>query len=212
MLTVANTNTGTGAKINTDTNSANQQWTFTSNGEGTYTIKPVNSSNVFEISGGGTTNGTGVEIWSSNSGANQKWKLYDLGDGTYKLIDSHSNDALYVAGSRTADGTAVQIWADRILWGQKWQLIPAENTAPLAPFSLTTTAVSDTQINLCWTSSTDNVGVTGYNIYRNGTLMGTSTMTSPAIQPVRLHLDVLRAHKALYQNTVHFCSLSLFNI
>jgi chitodextrinase len=33
--------------------------------------------------------------------------------------------------------------------------------------------VSSSQINLSWTASTDNVGVTGYNIYRGGTLIAT---------------------------------------
>lgn len=37
---------------------------------------------------------------------------------------------------------------------------------PTAPAGLTTTAFSDTQINLAWTASTDNVGVTGYRVER----------------------------------------------
>jgi len=37
-----------------------------------------------------------------------------------------------------------------------------DTTAPTAPAALTATAVSTTQINLAWTASTDNVGVTGY--------------------------------------------------
>ena len=34
------------------------------------------------------------------------------------------------------------------------------------------------QINLAWAASTDNVAVTGYKIYRNGTQITTSTTTS----------------------------------
>jgi fibronectin type 3 domain-containing protein len=37
---------------------------------------------------------------------------------------------------------------------------------PTAPSNLTATAASATQINLSWTASTDQVGVTGYNIQR----------------------------------------------
>jgi len=38
--------------------------------------------------------------------------------------------------------------------------------APSAPSGLTATAFSVTQINLAWTASTDNVGVTGYSVER----------------------------------------------
>ncbi len=49
---------------------------------------------------------------------------------------------------------------------------------PTVPTGLAATVVSATQINLTWKASTDNVGVTGYNVYRNGSLAGTSTKTS----------------------------------
>ena len=45
-------------------------------------------------------------------------------------------------------------------------------TPPTAPTGLTATGVSTTQINLSWTASTDNVGVTGYRVFRNGTQVG----------------------------------------
>src|ERR1700720_4709608 len=43
---------------------------------------------------------------------------------------------------------------------------PPDTIAPPAPASLTGTVVSDTQINLSWMASTDNVGVTGYMVER----------------------------------------------
>ncbi len=54
----------------------------------------------------------------------------------------------------------------------------ADTTAPTAPTDLSATALSEGQIDLSWTASTDNVGVTGYNIYRNGTEIGSTTSTS----------------------------------
>ena len=41
-----------------------------------------------------------------------------------------------------------------------------DTTAPSAPTGLTATATSSTSVSLGWTASTDNVGVTGYRIYR----------------------------------------------
>jgi fibronectin type 3 domain-containing protein len=42
----------------------------------------------------------------------------------------------------------------------------ADTTPPTSPTNLTATAASSTQINLSWTASTDNVGVTQYQIQR----------------------------------------------
>lgn len=42
----------------------------------------------------------------------------------------------------------------------------ADTTPPTAPSNLTAAAASSTQINLSWTASTDNVGVTGYQLQR----------------------------------------------
>ena len=50
------------------------------------------------------------------------------------------------------------------------QAIP-DNAAPTMPTGLAATPVSDTRINLSWSPSTDNVAVTGYRVYRNGTFL-----------------------------------------
>jgi len=57
-----------------------------------------------------------------------------------------------------------------------------DTTAPSAPANVVATAASTSQINLTWTASTDNVGVTGYQVLRApGTSGGTFTQvgTSP---------------------------------
>jgi chitodextrinase len=48
-----------------------------------------------------------------------------------------------------------------------------DTTAPTTPTGVAATAVSDTKINLSWSPSTDNVGVTGYRVLRNGALLAT---------------------------------------
>jgi chitodextrinase len=62
---------------------------------------------------------------------------------------------------------------------------PPDSTPPSAPTGLTATPASSTQINLAWTASTDNVGVTGYRVERcqgasctNFAQVGTPTTTN----------------------------------
>ena len=52
-----------------------------------------------------------------------------------------------------------------------------DTAPPSVPTGLGATAVSSTQVNLAWTGSSDNTGVTGYDIYRNGTLLTTTSGT-----------------------------------
>ena len=53
-----------------------------------------------------------------------------------------------------------------------------DSTPPSVPTGLTATPSSATQVSLSWTASTDNVGVAGYKVYRNGSQVGTAATTS----------------------------------
>ena len=65
----------------------------------------------------------------------------------------------------------------------QWISITLDTTAPTAPTGLTisattSTATQSTEVALSWNAATDNVGVAGYNVYRNGQLLSTSTRVS----------------------------------
>ncbi|HAN77918.1 MAG TPA: secretion protein, partial [Bacteroidales bacterium] len=51
----------------------------------------------------------------------------------------------------------------------------ADTQAPTAPTSLAASNVTQTSLTLTWTASTDNVGVTGYEVYKGGVLYTTVT-------------------------------------
>src|SRR5205809_6811569 len=55
---------------------------------------------------------------------------------------------------------------------------PADTTSPSPPAGLTGAAAGSTGANLSWSASTDNVGVTGYTVRRNGVQVATPATTS----------------------------------
>jgi hypothetical protein len=61
----------------------------------------------------------------------------------------------------------------------------ADSQSPTMPTGLAATAVSYDQVNLSWNASTDNVGVSGYRIFRNGSLVA-SSVTAPSFSDTGL--------------------------
>ena len=53
-----------------------------------------------------------------------------------------------------------------------------DTTPPTIPSGIVATAVSASQINLSWNAATDNIGVTGYEVYRNNARVATVTTLS----------------------------------
>jgi len=56
-----------------------------------------------------------------------------------------------------------------------------DTTAPTTPSGLAASAVTSTSLTLSWNASTDNVGVTGYQVYRGGTQVASPSGTSASI-------------------------------
>ena len=74
-----------------------------------------------------------------------------------------------------------------------------DTVAPSVPTGLVATPVSTTQINLSWNASTDNVGVTGYQVFRNGQQIATTTTTSfsnTGLTPATTYQYAVRASDA----------------
>lgn len=53
-----------------------------------------------------------------------------------------------------------------------------DTQAPTVPANVAVTSATASSIALSWSASTDNVGVTGYDVYRNGAYAGTTTATA----------------------------------
>jgi len=84
---------------------------------------------------------------------------------------SHSLTTIaYDAAGNTGTSSAVNVTVNNV----------ADTTPPTAPTSLTASASGKKQIVLSWTASTDNVGVTGYQIWRSTSANGTYTQVGTA--------------------------------
>lgn len=59
-------------------------------------------------------------------------------------------------------------------------LVAPDVTAPAAPSNLNADTVTSDEVSLSWNASTDNIAVAGYRVFRNGSLLTTTTTTSYA--------------------------------
>lgn len=167
---------GTPVQIGSGKAVEHQRWIISSNGDGTYRLADSKSGKILAAAGGGTDNGTAVQISDPISGSSPRWDIVALGDGTYKLVESNSHKAMFAANNGKTDGTPVQLWEDNGFYGQRWELV-SDTEVPSAPTDFSAVPGSGSLVNLSWSASTDNVGVVGYAIYRNGEQAAITTST-----------------------------------
>ncbi len=137
-----------------------------------------------------TTTVTGRPAWLAAVGA------YISGSGAIygTLYDAGENGGLGGKGTFViSDAPSEHAWKDAVAGSGSGDTQP-----PSVPTGLTGNAVSGSEVDLSWAASTDNVGVTGYNVYRNGDMVGTSVVAS--------YKD-----KALTANTAYEFSVSAYD-
>jgi N-acetylglucosamine-6-sulfatase len=95
-------------------------------------------------------------------------ELYDLVLDPYQLVNKATDPghSLTVGQLRTRAQQLCEPPPPRFSF-------PYDALSPLVPLGLTPTAVVSDHVDLSWTASTDNVGVTGYTIYRDGSVLDT---------------------------------------
>ncbi|HUC20914.1 MAG TPA: DUF4082 domain-containing protein, partial [Candidatus Polarisedimenticolaceae bacterium] len=81
---------------------------------------------------------------------------------------------LYGGGFPTNSFNNTNYWVDIRF---DTEVIGPDTEVPSAPSNLAAQEYM-TQANLSWSASTDNIGVTGYQVYRGGTLIATTTATT----------------------------------
>jgi len=122
----------------------------------------------------------GYQVYVSNDGTNWGTAVASgTGSSAVITVDFAAQSARYIKVVQT--GTASSWWSINefnVYSNGGGGGGGSDTQAPSTPSGLTATAASSSQINLSWTASTDNVGVTGYDVYRGGTLIGSSATTS----------------------------------
>ncbi len=136
-------------------------------------LSTVTTSNTITVGGINTT--TGISIGGGT---------YSINGGTYTNVASFSvNNGDTVTLRQTSSASfSTQTTATLTIGGVSGAFdvttLAADTTPPTVPTGLTASAVSATRVNLSWTASTDNIGVTGYKVYRDGVQVGTPAGTN----------------------------------
>lgn len=151
-------------------------------------------------SGTVTTTGpaTLIAVWAGDGLASNM--VVTPGDGfsviDSQLINTTSAVQVVVASKEVATaGTYNVTWSATPAQGANMWLIAVQNdgtqvgqdtVSPTVPINLVASSVSPTQVNLSWSASTDNVGVVGYQVFRNGGTQPVATVVTPSYQDINL--------------------------
>ncbi len=145
----------------------------------------------------GSTTGSGFATLSASAG-----RLFNQSTGNTVTIDFPAATARYVRLNFTANTgwPAGQISEFEVYGASSGP----DTQPPTAPGNLALTEPSQGQIRLTWSASTDNVGVTGYEIIRNGVLVATvagNVLTFTESQPTTSTLEYFVRAKDAAGNT-----------
>jgi parallel beta-helix repeat protein len=160
---------------------------------GTLSATAVSSSRV-DLSWGASTDNVGVtgyEIFRNGSLLTTVGTVTTYSDTTVSPSTTYSYQvrARDAAGNRSAFGNTATVTTPS-----------SDAEPPTDPGLLAAIATSSQRVELAWTASTDNVGVTGYEIFRDGTLLaaiGTqTTYADAAVEPLTTYSYQVRARDA----------------
>jgi PQQ-dependent dehydrogenase (s-GDH family) len=123
------------------------------------------------------TNGTKYREW--NKSASQKSAPISLTAGQIYYVEalmkeSTGNDNLSIGWAKPGQSTNSP---SEVIPGSHLMTQLPDTQSPAAPTNLASSNITSTSFTLSWTASTDNVGVSGYDIYQGGVKINTSNIT-----------------------------------
>jgi hypothetical protein len=121
--------------------------------------------------------GSKVTITGSNFANVTNVTFYDHPSPSWTVNSPTSITAVVPAGTPSPGRWRVVNPAYTAVYDSLFTIAP-DTTAPTTPMGVSVTGATQTSISLSWGAASDNVGVTGYNIYRGSSLAGSSPTTS----------------------------------
>lgn len=115
----------------------------------------------------------GLSVRTSTCPTGGYASVIDAGNTTYYLLSSLQNEVTFYFSVTAYDTSNNESCLSNEV--SKYMSPSGDEVAPSVPSNLLAAPASATQIDLSWGTSTDNVGVAGYRIYRAGTLLTSVT-------------------------------------
>jgi chitodextrinase len=148
-------------------------------GGGADTTAPTAPTNVAAVAGSASAVTVSWAASVDDVGVTQ-YDVYRDGVKVGSTTTTGYTDAALVAGTYTYTVRALDA-AGNVSAPSNGAIVtlsPVDSTPPSAPAWLQAQAVHGPGIVLSWAAATDNVAVSAYRVYRNGTLVGTTAATS----------------------------------
>jgi hypothetical protein len=101
--------------------------------------------------------------------------LWDQSPGAYHLECIYQSCASVAGGGANQQGCVA---VDDVCGGGTLPPAPSDNQTPTIPQNLVANVISQSQISLSWSASTDNVGVVGYKVFRDNVQKATVSKTA----------------------------------
>ena len=109
------------------------------------------------------------------------WQWFDDLTGTSTTVTGLSCGTSYVLGVQSYNSAHTFHSAIATLSASTAACPAGDTQAPSVPTGLARTGSTASSVSLSWTSATDNVGVTGYGLYRDSASAGTSGSASTTV-------------------------------
>lgn len=164
-------------------------------------------------------------VQGSNRSTKAPFTVYYAGGYQTTLIDQTTGGSQWrqiASGVQLNAGTSgyVQLVngtaeSSKVVIADAVKFVFADRTAPTVPQNLQAAAASTSQITLSWSASTDNVGVAGYKVFRNGVHVGSPTSTSftdGGLTPNTQHSYTVSAYDAVPNESVQSSAVARYTL